>query len=189
MAHTIFEPLTTDRLIIRPIRKGDREDFFAYRSHPEVTKFQSFRPAQIEDIDAFILQMESALPNIPGQWYQAAICLKKGGRMIGDAGMHFIDGEQVEIGYTLSPDHQGKGYAAEAVHAVLGYLFGILGKHRVFASVDPDNTHSIALLERLGFRKEAHFHESIREGKRWMDDCIYAMLKREWDGRHCFSEV
>ncbi len=187
MAHKPFEPLTTQRLFIRPIHKQDREDFFSYRSHPDVTRFQSFRPTQIEDIDAFIEQMESATPDIPGQWYQAAICLKENGRMIGDTGMHFTDAHQTEIGYTLSPEYQGKGYAAEAVFAILDYLFGTLCKHRVFASVDPENERSIALLERLGFRKEAHFHESIREGKRWADDCIYAMLKHEWDAKRCFS--
>lgn len=187
MAQHSFEPVSTQRLEIRPMRKGDREDFFAYRSHPEVTKYQSFRPSQIQDVDAFVAQMESARPNITGSWYQVAICLRENGRMIGDIGMHFLDDEQTEIGYTLSPEYQRKGYAAEAVYAVMGYLFGTLGKHRIIASVDPDNSRSMALLERLGFRKEAHFHESIREGRKWLDDCIYAMLKYEWDDTHCFN--
>jgi len=96
-------------------------------------------------------------------------------------GIHFIeDNYQAEIGYTLSPAFQGKGYAIEAVKAILDYLFSKLKKHRITASVDPDNIKSIRLLENVGFRKEAHFIKSFRMNDQWYDDCIYAILTEEW---------
>jgi RimJ/RimL family protein N-acetyltransferase len=49
------------------------------------------------------------------------------------------------------------------------------------ASVDPDNTNSIQLVERIGFRKEAHFVESLYIKGRWADDLIYALLYRDWE--------
>ena len=84
-----------------------------------------------------------------------------------------------ELGCTLHKDYQKKGYATEALKAIVDYLFGRLDKHRIIASVDPRNTASIQLIERLGFRKEAHFKESYYLRGDWVDDIIYAQLKTE----------
>jgi len=75
--------------------------------------------------------------------------------MIGDMGLHFIEGKpsEVEIGYTLMPAQQGKGYATEAVHALIETLFVKYGKRRIIASADPSNTSSVRLLERVGFQR------------------------------------
>lgn len=87
---------------------------------------------------------------------------------------------QAEIGCTLNKDYQGQGYATEALKGMVRFLFGTLNKHRIIASVDPRNTGSIRLIERLGFRKEAHFKESYYLRGEWVDDVIYAKLKAEW---------
>jgi RimJ/RimL family protein N-acetyltransferase len=58
--------------------------------------------------------------------------------------------EQVEIGITVAPEYQGKGYAMETLRALLTYLLVELRKHRVFGSVDPRNESSMRLLERVG---------------------------------------
>lgn len=62
-------------------------------------------------------------------------------------------------------------------------LFDTLGKHRVSCSVDPRNARSIALMERTGFRREAHHRESLWLKGEWCDDLIFAMLRREWISR------
>jgi RimJ/RimL family protein N-acetyltransferase len=51
----------------------------------------------------------------------------------------------------------------------------------VFASTDPRNLRAIALLHRLGFRKEAHCIESLWFKGEWADDLIFAILRREWN--------
>ena len=66
--------------------------------------------------------------------------------------------------------------------ADLGYfLFMDLDKHRIIASIDPDNKNSIRLIEGLGFSKEAHFVESISIDGTWVDNCIYALLEKDWE--------
>lgn len=87
---------------------------------------------------------------------------------------------QVEIGYTLSLEYQGNGYATESVINVINYLFNNLKKHRITASVDPENVRSAVLLERIGMRKEAHFKKSFWFNNEWVDDVVYAILKEEW---------
>jgi len=175
-----FEPILTERLLIRKLEANDAQEFFNYRSLPEVYEFQSFKPRNTKDIEAFF-GMLSELPNNPNTWFQLAICLNDDNKLIGDIGIHFLEDEaQTEIGYTLSPNFQGVGFATEAVKAVIRYLFMVLGKHRIIASVDPDNEKSIKLLDKIGMRKEAHFIKSIKINGIWSDDCIYAILKEEY---------
>ncbi len=80
----------------------------------------------------------------------------------------------------MAPAHQGKGLATEAFRAVLDYLFVQSDRHRVYCSVDPRNLPSIALMERIGIRREGHFVESLRFKGAWVDDLIFAILAREW---------
>ncbi len=176
-----FTTITAGRLLLRRLEIKDRDDFFRYRSLPEVYKYQSFMPKNVTEVDDFIRGNHSN-PNIPNTWFQLAISKRDEDVLIGDIGIHFLeDNAQVEIGYTLAPSYQGKGYAIEALKAVINYLFFDVKKHRVSASVDPNNIKSIRLLEKLGMRKEGHFIKSYRMGDMWLDDCIYAMLEEEWE--------
>jgi len=56
-----------------------------------------------------------------------------------------------------------------------------LNKHRIIASIDPDDKNSIRLVERIGFRKEAHFVESLLINGKWVDDLIYALIEKDWN--------
>jgi RimJ/RimL family protein N-acetyltransferase len=105
-----------------------------------------------------------------------------GGSLIGDCGIHVLksDPRIVEIAITIAPDCQSRGYATEAVNALLDHLLVRLGKHRVFASVDPRNLNSMALMQRIGLRKEAHFVQSLWFKGGWTDDVVFAMLAGEW---------
>lgn len=175
-----FSPIGTERLIIRRLEIADSPDFFAYRTLPEVCRYQGWRPKNRQEIDEFIQKNSVTVENTPGTWLQLAINLKNG-QLIGDIGIHFLeDIYQVEIGYSLAPKYQGYGYACEAIGVVINYLFIVLHKHRITASVDPENTKSIRLLERLGMRKEAQFIQSFRMDDKWTDDCVYAILEEEW---------
>lgn len=89
---------------------------------------------------------------------------------------------QAEIGITVARRFQCREYATEALRAIVGYLFGKLRKHRISASMDPRNTGSIRLMQRLGFRQEAHMIGSLWFKGQWVDDIVFAMLAREWAG-------
>jgi RimJ/RimL family protein N-acetyltransferase len=102
--------------------------------------------------------------------------------MIGDVVFHMMrsDPRQACIGYTLARAHWGQGYATEAVHGLLDYLFRELHLHRVVAECDVLNTASHKLLERLGFRREAHFVDALWFKGRWSSEYHYALLSKEW---------
>lgn len=113
--------------------------------------------------------------------FQIAIELRETGRLIGDCAIHTLtDTSQAEIGFTVSPDHQGKGYGSEAVKSLLGYLFHLMKMHRVIAVTDVRNIHSIGLIEKMGFRREAHFIKSTWNKGEYTDEFLYAILREEW---------
>lgn len=165
-----------------PVGPDDADAIFAYRSDAVNNQYQGWIPKTVNEVDDFIRNWISSEFDIAGTWCQLAIIKKEDHRLIGDIGIHFMeDGSfQVELGYTLEKDEQGKGYATEALTATINYLFLQYNKRRITASIDPRNTKSIALIERLGFRKEAHFRESLWINGEWVDDVIYALLKYEW---------
>lgn len=175
-----FSRRDTERLLLRKLLRSDAEDIYRYRTKEEVLKFQGFHPESLQEVELLFQELAEE-PDLEDTWFQLAIVLKDERKLVGDLGLHFLpDGQQVEIGYTLDPDYQGAGYATEAVKETLRYLFDDLKKHRVTASVDPTNSKSIRLLERLGFRREAYFKKGLFWEGKWVDDVIYAMLREEW---------
>jgi RimJ/RimL family protein N-acetyltransferase len=173
--------LETERLLIRDLTLDDKHAIFNYRSDAEANKFQSWIPQTLEDVEQFIERNNKEF-NQPESWYQVLITEKDSKAVIGDIGIHFFGAEnlQVELGITLNKDFQGRGYASEALKGVINFLFSDLKKHRVMASIDPENIDSLKLMERIGFRKEGHFVKSLFWKNNWVDDLIYALLQEEW---------
>ena len=179
MKHSL--ELNTKRLTLRPLTILDAEDLYKYRSDAETNQYQGWIPKTIDDAKKFIYKIAENIDEYD-TWYQIAIISKTNGELIGDIGIHFFDVDryQVEIGCTLAKTYHGKGIAIEALKAIIEYLFVYLYKQRITCSIDPHNLASIKMVERLGFRKEAHFKQSIYIDGEWYDDLVYAILKDEW---------
>jgi RimJ/RimL family protein N-acetyltransferase len=171
--------IETQRTSLRPISEEDRDSVFNYRNDSKTNKYQNWIPNTVQEVEKFISKNPSKF-NVTNSWFQLVILEKQSNCVIGDVGIHFIDDHQVELGCTLSKDKQGNGIATEALKGIVDFLFKELDKHRVLASLDPRNHQSIKLMERLKFRKEAHFIKSILVHGKWEDDVIYAILKNEW---------
>ena len=139
-------------------------------------------PKTFDEVTDFITKKVSSTIDVVDTWHQLVINNIDNDRIIGDVGIHFFDSDkyQVEIGCTLDKQYHGKGYATEALAGTVDFLFNELNKRRIVTSIDPRNIKSIELMQRLGFRKEAHFIESILIDGVSVDDIVYAVLKDEW---------
>lgn len=171
--------IETERLRFRPLSLEDAEILFDYRSDPAVSRFQNWEPSNIDEVIDFINKNMMVELNTPDSWLQLAIVAQDSNLLVGDFALHFLEEEnpQCEIGFTVSPQFQGQGFGTEAVTRMLEFLFSELNKHRVFASVDPENGASMRVLEKAGLNKEAHFKKSLLFKERWVDDVIFAILK------------
>jgi aminoglycoside 6'-N-acetyltransferase len=183
MADASFTELSGPRVVLRRFRPEDVGAFVAYRSRAEVARYQSWdAPYPREEGERFVRQMMTLHPDTAGEWFQFAVALRATGQLIGDcAAMPGAeDPSQCEIGFTIAPGYQGRGYATEAVRLLVGYLFTARGKHRITACCDPRNAASVATLERLGMRREGHLRQSTWAKGEWTDDLLYALLRDEW---------
>jgi len=179
--------LETERLLIRPVKVSDLEPVYAYRNDPEVARYQGWDvPYPREKVIRWVNDPDRAVPSKPGGRLKAALELKATGEMIGDIGFVLAknDVRQARLWYTLARAHWHQGYATEALHRFLILLFDERSLHRVTAQADVLNEPSWRLLERLGFRREAHLVESAWFKGAYGSEYHYAMLKREWEARN-----
>lgn len=178
----MFEEILTRHLILRDLEASDTQTIFQYRSRPEVSRFQSWGTQSGDEIRSYISGLSAGQTGKPGSWYQVGIALRSDGKLIGDCGFHVPESEpsQAEIGIALAPEFHGRGYATETLRALFDYLFVTLGKHRVFGSVDPSNSRSVRLMQRVGMRKESHSIKSVWFKGEWVDDVIFALLASDW---------
>ncbi len=174
--------LETPRLYIRPLMLDDLADFYDYRSKPEVAQYQGFDVFSWEEAKRFIEENSTKSYGTAGEWVQYAFASKLSGRILGDCAiqLHPNDVRIAQVGLSIHPQEQQKGYAKEALSGILDFLFTDQGIHRVVETVDVENTASIRLLESLGFRREGHFVENIFFKGKWGSEYQYALLKREW---------
>ena len=173
--------LFTSRLAVRSIQKAHIAEVFAYRQDGEMNAYQGWIPETMQAAEEFLIEGTCAEVNIPDTWHQLVILEKASKKVIGDVGIHFIaDSDNVEIGCTLHKQFQGMGYANEALKAVVNYVFSDLNKNKIKGSVDPRNLSSISMLEKLGFKKEAHVKDAFLLRGEYVDDVIYGLLQEEW---------
>ena len=185
MGQLFPRPLSSGRVRLRRLETGDVGALCHYRSLPEVARYQSWESFGPSDAESLINDHRDHEPGVPGTWFQMAIVEVATGSLVGDCGLRCLidDPSQMELGITLAPSHQGRGYATEALDCLLDFVFGTLGAHRVSAVTDADNAASAALFKRLGFRQEAHFIENMWFKGRWGSEFKFALLRREWELR------
>ncbi|MGH9119803.1 MAG: GNAT family N-acetyltransferase [Acidimicrobiales bacterium] len=166
------------------MRPTDVTEFASYRNLPDVARYQDWELPYTRDLaHQLIDEMVGIDAPVAGEWVQLAID-DGSGALIGDLAV-FVDSDRrlAMIGYTMGPAHQGRGYATEAVGALVDRLFDELGVHRIAATLDPANIASARLLERLGFRYEGCGVKAAYVRGEWADDDRYAILadeRRAW---------
>jgi len=175
--------LQTARLTLRNFIDRDLEPFLTYRNDSDVAKYQGWGiPYPREKGKAFILSMKDRVALKQDGWIQFAVALKDTDELIGDLGCYIKkdDIRQARIGFTLASKHWRRGYITEIVPHLLDYLFEDMDIHRVVADCDVENIASYRTLEKLGFRREAHFVESYLVDGVYASEYHYGMLQREW---------
>lgn len=160
-----FVDLRSERLRLRRFAAEDLDAFVAYRTDPEVARYQGWGM----DFDRaagqrFLELVLAADPGEPGEWFQFAIERLDQPGLVGDCAALF-GADEVEIGFTLARVHQGHGYATEAAGRLLGYLHG-RGSRRAVGWCDVRNSSSAAVLLRLGFEHEERVDGEDRYGLR-----------------------
>jgi RimJ/RimL family protein N-acetyltransferase len=179
-----YEPIRTERLLLRLMVDGDLDDVHAWMSDEDVTRYQLYDPRSLEQVQTHIDKVKDAT-HLENDDDFVEFALELDGRVIGC--LYYVlksaENATAELGWALTAAYQGKGYAAEAARAGLELAFDRMQLHRVTAELDPRNAPSIALCLRLGMREEAHYVEDLMFKGAWADTGVYAILEREYRAR------
>ena len=183
-APTLTSVVRTDRLSLRPGSADDADATWEYRRLPEVGEWLTEIP---RDLDAY-----RATFGDPGR-LASTVLVELDGQVIGDFMLRVGDGwaqaevtdggqnAEAELGWVLHPRFTGRGYATEAVQALLRVCFADLGVRRVVANSFLGNVSSWRLMERVGMRRELHARaESLHRSRTWLDTVGYALLLDDW---------
>jgi RimJ/RimL family protein N-acetyltransferase len=147
-----FLPQIAQRLTLRRFAHSDLARFLAYRHDPQIARFQGWSMLSYNEAQSFISEMRTVEIGILGEWFQIAIAHKQSNLLLGDIGMKIYAENPtiVEIGFTLGRKEQGKGYAQEAVQALINSLFEFGNIDKIVGITDMRNQPSVNLLIRLG---------------------------------------
>ncbi|MEU9019757.1 GNAT family N-acetyltransferase [Actinomadura sp. NPDC048394] len=181
---TLDWPISTERLLLRRATPDDVDATWVFRQLPETQEWVVAATVTYDDYRERFLR-EEQLANL--------LVVELDGRVIGDLTLAIQDGwaqrevaDQAknvhgELGWTLDPSYGGKGYATEAVRALIDIAFRRLGLRRLHADCFYDNEASWRLMERVGMRREQHtVKDSLHRTKGWLDGLSYALLAEEW---------
>ena len=150
MSDSLFAlpPSGTERLALRPLGPDDVAAFREITDDPEITAAVPFLswPFTEDDARGLIALRATGRDCFLGAWR------RDGGRLVGVVGTHLRDADAIEVGYWIASRQAGRGYATEAVGAVVALLRAAFPARRVVAECAPENRASWRVLEKLGFR-------------------------------------
>jgi RimJ/RimL family protein N-acetyltransferase len=179
-------PVRTERLVIRPATSADLRTIFEVRTLPEVGEWMPDRPTSYP---AFVMRFGEL------DVLARTLVMEVDGAVVGDLYLHVTDawaqedvadgaGQEAEIGWCLSPAHQGRGYVTEGATELVRICFESLGVRRISAAAFAHNVPSVRIMERLGMRQENHgVRDSLHRDLGWIDGVVYALLADEWRAR------
>ena len=178
--------LDTDRLVLRELELDDAGTIFPHFANEEVVRYEDAEPAaSIEDAIEIIEWGGNLARSKTGALW--GIFRKGDDAFLGQINYvarrdnNFAGAtHRAELGFDLTPEYWGNGYASEAITRVAGFVFSRTGISRIEATVHVENSRCLRVLEGLGFQREGVMREYlVWRGEPW-DMVLLAMLKRDW---------
>jgi RimJ/RimL family protein N-acetyltransferase len=182
LPYTPALPVRTERLVLREFREDDYDALLRFHSDPGNVLYVPFE-ARTPDEMRVALDKKIAGTTLAGagDHLDLAAALHDG-TVVGDliVMLHAPEHDTVEVGWIFNPAHGGRGYATEAVRAMLDLVFTDLKARRTVARVDARNTASLRLCQRVGMRQEAHLVENEVFKGTLASRIDFGLLSREW---------
>jgi len=175
--------METPRLILRKLRREDTSLFFSrLASSEEVTKYMLWIPH--EDLSESAASIEKVLKRYEtGESCRFCIALKESDELIGIIDLLRLDedAKSCSFAYMLGADFWGKGYGTEAVKAVFGFAFDVLGMEVIAADHFADNPASGAVMRKAGMVWQRTLPRQYEKNGQFFDAEEYRITKQQWD--------
>ena len=175
--------IKTERLILRPFEKPDLEQVLSYYSLPDVQRYLDWKARdKSEAKSAFESMCKQTRLTRPGEVLTLAIVRKSDGKVMGHVSLRYTDSTaaQGEIRFAIGPTFRKKGYASEAVKAVVSFGFEEFRLHRICARTAGQNEASARLCEIIGMHQEALLRQTEIAKGEWADTAVFAILEQDF---------
>jgi RimJ/RimL family protein N-acetyltransferase len=173
--------ITTDRLILRPLRDSDAGAVAEGAGDKRVAKYLIQVPSP------YPIALARSWVRHRSEWWTLgkgvtlAISTRDDHALVGTVALRrYARDRRAELGYWLIEPAWGHGYATEATHAAVDYGFRAMNLARVYALVLAGNTASERVLDKLGMLREGVQRQHVRKGKRLCDVTLYGVLRSDW---------
>ena len=182
--------LNTERLTIREFSRGDLGAFQAISSDPTVARHLAFGPTSREESRALIDFAMSSRREAPRLQYALALVEQTTGELIGSCGLA-LAAEQprvAEVYFALRPSSWGRGYATEALKAIISFGVDTLKLHRIWGQAMIANQAAALVMRKAGMSHEGMIRKAISKGGRWEDAFQYSILESDPRESHSATE-
>ena len=167
-----MQPLTTNRLLLRPLEETDAPAVLELWSKPLANCFVPDRLDTLEQAKRYIKETDSS--------YDFAVCLQETGDFIGMLFGQFEEPDTFSPCWNFLPQYFGHGYATESVSAYFSYLFDQKRMRRLYAFVEEDNIASQRVCQEGLFEDFSSFVNNPDGSPKYENTYQYAILKKEW---------
>jgi RimJ/RimL family protein N-acetyltransferase len=162
----------------------DCEAVLSYQSDPVVVRYVPWPVRDATMVETAIAKaLHQTTLERQGDFISWALVQQSDGRLVGQMNAMYVSevNRCGEIGYVVSPNFAGQGFATEASWALVSALFGTQRFRRIIATLDDRNVASRMVVEKLGFRREAHFIGNELFKGEWINTLVYATTIDEWE--------
>jgi ribosomal-protein-alanine N-acetyltransferase len=179
---TSFPTLITKRLALRELQLDDAESLFDIHSDEQVMRWFGADPVSDVEQAKRLIAMFTEWRTAPVSGTRWAIVRRADNQLLGTAGLFKWNRSwhNCVVGYELGRAYWGSGYMQEALRAMFDYGFSSMQLHRIQAEIHPDNTASIRVVERLGFRYEGTHRQQGFWGQQFHDLQCFSLLANDW---------
>ena len=142
--------IETNRLILRNVAAKDAEIIYDYRNNEICARYQRGQTKDYDGIVALVEHRKDDVVSVESP-FMVAVAFKETDEMVGEIVVMPNDGT-ISLGYTFSYKHHRKGYAFEALTALINMLHGRYPEWDFICFTEPENMPSMALLKKLGYK-------------------------------------
>lgn len=181
-----FPEIETNRFLLREIREDDYKEIFEIYSDEEVLKYQNMVAMKdLEEAENYIKFILNGYKN--RRIIRWCIARKNDDKVIGLVALHHIENENLKtsIGYILNKRYWNQKIISEVLSVIIDYIITELKMNRIEANIHPENTGSIKLCEKFGFKREGLLEQSIFNHNKdiFEDRLIYGIIRKNYEGK------
>lgn len=184
MIYPDFEELYTDDLILRKLEASDAEDFFVFASDEEVSKYMLWEPHICIEESSKSIDI-SCRKYGEGKYYRFGIALRETNKLIGIIQLLGFDRllSSCSFAYMINKEYWGRGYATEALNAILTFAFEKMEMKKVAASHFSENQASGAVMRKCGMIYEGRTKDAYEKNGDFYDADRYVITSEIWNKR------